>query len=81
MVRVKGPTGRMRNEYTCTRCQHSFVLANIHVHHEPEVGKEPDWPPTGDGAWERYMLQIHCSVETLFPVCKPCHEAIHKEKK
>jgi hypothetical protein len=75
MVRVKGPSGRMRNEYICHDCgNHSL---KYDMHHEPPVGPAPEWPPTGNGEWEEYMLKIDCTDETLFLLCIPCHQLRH----
>lgn len=75
MVRVKGPSGRMRNEYRCYDCQQTTLKYD--VHHEPEVGSAPDWPPTGDGEWEAYMLRVDCDAEKLFLLCQACHLKRH----
>jgi hypothetical protein len=75
MVRVKGPSGRMRNEFRCHDCQQTFLKYD--VHHDPEVGSAPDWPPTGNGEWEEYMLRVDCPEEFLFVLCHDCHNKRH----
>lgn len=75
MVRVKGPSGRMRNEYTCYDCKQP--TPKYDVHHDPEVGSAPDWPPTGNGEWEQYMLRVDCPSNQLFLLCQPCHLKRH----
>lgn len=65
----------MRNEYRCYDCQQTTLKYD--VHHEPEVGSAPDWPPTGDGEWEAYMLRVDCDAEKLFLLCQACHLKRH----
>lgn len=65
----------MRNEFRCHDCQQTFLKYDIH--HDPEVGSAPDWPPTGNGEWEEYMLRVDCPAEYLFLLCHACHNARH----
>lgn len=78
-MRVKGPSGRMRNEYLCSDCQLTFTKYD--VHHDPPVGSAPDWPPTGNGEWEAYMLRVDCDAEYLQLLCHTCHLKAHERIK
>ena len=59
----------------CYICKDWHPLKNIQVDHVKPVGKQPPWPPTGDGSWDRYLLALFFSGKAnLKTVCKPCHK-------
>lgn len=57
--------------HTCKQCQQE--VKEYHVDHVDPVGKQPLWPITGDGRWERYFMRIFCSRINLQVLCIECH--------
>ena len=68
--------------YKCYICNKYHPGKDTQVDHVKAVGKQPPWPPTGNGEWDRYLLDLFFSgKENLKPVCKPCHKIKSKTER
>ena len=59
--------------YRCFRCQGLFKDSAVNVDHIEAVGKEPSWPITGDGRWEKYLMRLFCHRDNYQVLCRICH--------
>ena len=75
MIKKDGTEGeKVLVDIQCDSCKGWFKTSEIEIDHCIPVGKQPPWPPTGDGSWDRYLLkQFFSGQENLSPKCKPCH--------
>ena len=81
-VKKDGTTGnKVLVYYDCASCGGQYQKANVQVDHKTPIGKQPPWPPTGDGSWDRYIARVFCPQENLQVLCKPCHKAKSKQEK
>lgn len=75
MIKKDGTEGeKVLVDVQCQVCKEWFKQGEMDVDHLIPVGKQPPWPPTGNGEWDRYLLkQFFSGLANLKPTCKPCH--------
>jgi hypothetical protein len=69
-----GPRGGLR--IYCSKCQNQFLPREIEVNHEPPVCEYEKY-------WYEYSVEEYYSrvfVETISPLCKPCHKSLTKNQ-
>lgn len=81
-VKLDGTEGtRILAHFKCAHCLELHPAKNVQVDHKTPIGKQPPWPPTGDGSWDRYIAKVFCKQDNLQVLCKPCHKAKSKQEK
>jgi len=60
--------------YKCAKCGEYF--AKVHLHHDPPVGKEPDFPYDTEELLE-YIRRLLAPKEGWKVLCIPCHNKEH----
>lgn len=65
--------------YRCASCKD--LCKEYNVDHVKPIGKQPAWPITGDGSWERYWMRVFCNRSNLQLLCVPCHDLKTAEEK
>lgn len=65
--------------FRCASCKET--VKDYNIDHRDPVGKQPTWPITGDGSWERYFMRVFCKRENLQLLCIACHDIKTAEEK
>lgn len=81
-IKVDGSQGnKVLVHYECAHCKENHPSKNVQVDHVTPIGKQPPWPPNGDGSWDRYISRVFCTQENLQVLCKPCHKTKSKQER
>jgi 5-methylcytosine-specific restriction endonuclease McrA len=60
--------------FVCAECEKLVPGTEIQIDHIVPVGKQPTWPPNGDGTWDKYLTSLFCDASNLRAICRPCHK-------
>jgi ribosomal protein L44E len=74
-------SARPEVRFKCAECKSLVKSDEYNIDHKENVGKTPDFPPDGTGAWDRWIAAVFCKKSNLQLLCISCHAKKTKEER